>query len=705
MKLKEIIPSLIIIFFVGCKSSVTYKEYTPLPQSQNAVPMTSAAQRPPQPGGGGFNSSRKSPKSATLVPGRGYAVTGGVTDGVPMGDKQSGLFYSKDEELWVISRPAWAARVNDDHYPGTGALMAKRDSKQIPMPLKHTDVKARVLGYIASVEVQQKFENPYDSKIEAVYVFPLPENSAVDEFVMTIGFRQIRGIIRERAEAETIYERARAQGYVASLLTQERPNIFTQSVANIEPGREIDVNITYYNTLSYMDGWFEFVFPMVVGPRFNPAGSTNGVPVSYLKTGERSGNDIMLHVDLNAGVPIEEFASPTHKIHTERMAADRIVTTLARSDRLPNKDFVLRYRVTSGEIKSGLLTHKDERGGFFSMMIYPPASMTDQPRHPMEMIFVLDCSGSMNGRPIDQAKKAIREGLKLLKPEDSFQLINFSMSADKLDRRPLPATPQNIRRGLDYLDKLDAEGGTMMFDGIKAALDFYHDPHRLRYVCFLTDGYIGNETDIIEAIQDKLGPARIFSFGVGSSVNRYLLDSMAKVGRGAVAYLLPGTDSGPIMAEFFARASHPALTDLEINWGGMKVKQVYPKVTPDLYAGRPVLLTGRFQGNLPGSVTVSARNGSGEVQIVTPVLRRDESAAPALASIWARAKIADLSFNRKNSEREIRKIALDYSLLSQFTAFVAVDSTRRTSGSEGTTVNQAVPVPQGVKYSTTVGKD
>lgn len=182
------------------------------------------------------------------------------------GGRQSGLHYSQAEELWIISRPLASAAVEDDQFPGTGALMTRRDEKEVPLPLEHTDVKAAVDGYIATVNVTQRFSNPFDAKIEAVYVFPLPENSAVNEFVMTIGERQIRGIIREREEATRIYNDARSQGYVASLLTQERPNIFTQSVANIEPGNRIDVRITYYNTLAYMDGWFEFAFPMVVGP-------------------------------------------------------------------------------------------------------------------------------------------------------------------------------------------------------------------------------------------------------------------------------------------------------------------------------------------------------------------------------------------------------------------------------------------------------
>lgn len=372
---------------------------------------------------------------------------------------------------------------------------------------------------------------------------------------------------------------------------------------------------------------------------------------------------------------------------------------------MPNKDFVLRFRVTGDEIKAGLLTHKDERGGFFTMMLYPPAQMNIMRRAPVELVFVLDCSGSMDGRPISQAKEAIRAGLKLLQPLDSFQLINFSMSAAKLGSRPLAATPENIRSALRYLDRLNAEGGTEMIEGIKGALDFPHDPHRLRFVCFLTDGYIGNEEEILREVDRKLGPSRIFSFGVGTSVNRYLLDSMAREGRGAVAYLLSETDSAPVMREFFERISHPALTDLQIDWNGMNVKEVYPKRLPDLFTGRPVLLTGRFSGEAPAFVNVRARQGEDRREIAAPVYHED--ASPALANIWARSKIADLSARAIRSQvldftGDIRKTALDYGLLSQFTAFIAVDSTRRTEGWSGTTVPVPVPVPDGVKYETTV---
>jgi Ca-activated chloride channel homolog len=637
------------------------------------------------------------------------------------------------EELWVIYRPARDANaVQDEQYPSTGSLMTRVQEREIPLPLKHTDVKANVTAYIASVDVTQQFENPYSEKIEAVYVFPLPENGAVNEFVMQIGDRRIRGIVREREEAERIYQEAKHQGYVASLLTQERPNIFTQSVANIEPGKRIDVSIRYYNTLAFSDGWYEFVFPMVVGPRFNPPSSYNGIgavpasglartgqptDVHYLSPSTRSGHDISLALEINAGVAIEEIDCKTHatKTRASDLPAGHISVQLDPRDSIPNKDFVFRYRVAGRSLKTSLLTHTDHRGGFFTMMLYPPADLTRLDRAPLELVFVLDCSGSMSGQPLNQAKAAIRWALKNMDARDTFQLINFSIDARQFGREPAPATPANIRRALNYLDSLQSEGGTMMIEGVKAALDFPHDPDRLRFVCFLTDGFIGNESDILREIHQRLGESRIFSFGIGSSVNRFLIKSMAKVGRGAVAYLGLNDDGAQVMQDFFERISHPALTDVKINWGDLNVSDLYPKRLPDIFAGRPLIVTGRFEDTnrrAQGHHTIEVTGKAGKSRLRIPVAVQQSAAldsAPALPAIWARNKIAELLGRSQHdpSDRmagQIRKTALDYQILSPFTAFLALDASRRTSGQTATTVPVAVPVPEGVRYETTVAE-
>jgi Ca-activated chloride channel family protein len=641
-----------------------------------------------------------------------------------LGEIAEGEFLPASEELWVIVKPETQVQ-DDENTPGCGAMMAKlpKEKKEVPLPLKHTDVKGSVAGYIATVEVRQQFHNPYGEKIEASYIFPLPENAAVNEFIMTVGERKIRGIIREREEAVKIYHEARQQGYVASLLTQERPNIFTQKVANIEPGKEIDVNIKYFSTLAYMDGWYEFVFPMVVGPRFNPPGTTDGVgaiargkggisgqktEVQYLKPGERSGHDISISVDIDAGVAIEEIACHSHVIAKSSVAPEKMTVKLSSLDAIPNKDFVLRFKVAGDKVKTSILTQKNERDGFFTMMLYPPENLKSLKRCPMEMVFVLDCSGSMSGKPIAIVQDATKRALKKLEADDTFQVITFSMSASKLGSEPVPATAENIQTAIKYVDSLRGDGGTMMIEGIKAALDFRHDPKRLRVVSFMTDGYIGNETEILGAIHNKLGESRIFSFGCGSSVNRYLIDGMAAVGRGAVAYIGLNDSAADAVDQYYERISHPALTDIKIDWGDMKVSDVYPRQIPDLFVGRAVVVTGRFTGQGQSTVRVSGRVGQYEQQIDLAA-NLDATAAThnGIAAVWARKKIDDLANqstynNSSEFPEQIKQVALEFGLMSNYTAFVAVDSSRKTEGDHGVSVAVPVPVPDGVRYETTV---
>jgi Ca-activated chloride channel family protein len=632
------------------------------------------------------------------------------------------------EELWVIARAVDpdAETPQRPDVPGCGALMAQLPGKttNVPVPLKHTAVEGHIDGFVASVDVTQQFHNPYDSKIEAVYVFPLPQNAAVNEFVMTVGERKIRGIIRERQQAEQIYANARAQGHVASLLTQERPNIFTQKVANIEPGKQIDINIRYFNTLQYDDGSYEFVFPMVVGPRFNPPATTDGVAavargsqgtggqsteVSYLAPHERSGHDISLNLHIDSGVDIEDIHSVNHSIsHTAVSTCQRKIT-LDPADTIPNRDFVLRYRVAGDQIKTSMMTHQDDRGQYFTMMIYPPADLKSVQRSPMEIVFVLDCSGSMRGQPIEQAKAAIRHALHSLTPRDTFQIIRFSNNSSQLGSEPVLATEDNVRKGIQYLNSLNGSGGTHMIEGIKAALDFPHDEGRYRLVSFMTDGFIGNEQQILTTLHAKLGASRIFSFGVGSSPNRYLMDRMAIVGRGAVAYLSLNDNAVDVMSRFNQRISHPAMTDLSIDWGEMNVTDVYPQHVPDLIVGRPVTITGRFEGR-PSVVKVNGRVCMEPASFAVSLDDEATSHHAGIAAVWARMKIKDLMTHAAQAPEEAQHIqqlvtqtALDYNLMSSFTAFVAVDSLTKTEGEFGTTVAVPVPVPEGVRYDTTVG--
>ena len=329
---------------------------------------------------------------------------------------------------------------------------------------------------------------------------------------------------------------------------------------------------------------------------------------------------------------------------------------------------------------------------------------------PLEMVFVIDCSGSMEGRPLAQAKEAVATALGQLKPNDTFQIIRFSDDASQFGQEPVPATEENLAAARRYLANLNSQGGTMMVEGIKAALDFPHDPSRYRFVSFLTDGYIGNEVEILTEVNKRIGNARIFSFGVGESVNRYLMERMAKVGRGAVAYLGLNDSAEEVMGAFFARVSHAALIDIEIEWGGMTVSDTYPSRLPDLFVGRPLVVAGKFRGE-PTSVTVSGTVDDTRRSFVLDAAEQDTT-RPSIAKVWARANIADL-YGRQvtvgDPQGELRdvitRIALQHQLVSHYTSFVAVDSYMPTEGQYGVTVHQAVPVPAGVRYETTVEND
>jgi Ca-activated chloride channel family protein len=326
------------------------------------------------------------------------------------------------------------------------------------------------------------------------------------------------------------------------------------------------------------------------------------------------------------------------------------------------------------------------------------------------MVFTLDVSGSMNGRPIEQAREAIRYALNHMQPNDTFQIIRFANQTELMTPRAVPATPENVHLGLAYIDQMSAGGGTEMLEGIRDSLNFDRDPERSRYVAFLTDGYIGNEADILREIHNSVRDSRIFSFGVDGSPNRYLLDHMAKMGAGAAAYPALSDNPDEIMAPYFERISHPAMTDISVDFGNMQVSDVYPQKIPDLFVGRPVIITGRFTGeSAPASVHVHGRYAGEAQDFAIPIKLDDPQAQHAgVKSVWARMKISDLAERSvwdnglSDAQTSIKQLALDYNLMSQFTAFVAVDSTMQTAGDHGISVKVPVPVPDGVRYDTTV---
>src|SRR5438876_1964486 len=526
-------------------------------------------------------------------------------------------------------------------------------------PLKHTEVKAEISGFLSRVVVTQEFENPFREKIEAVYTFPLPQNAAVDDMTMIVGDRTVRGKILRREEAQAVYEAAKSKGQTASLLDQERPNIFTQSVANILPGEQIKITLSYVETLKYEDGSYEFVFPMVVGPRYVPGSATGAQSTGFspdtdrvpdasritpqpAPAGLRAGHDVSLQISLDAGVPIDGLTSKTHDVNIERPDDHRAQVTLKDFATIPNRDFILRYDVAGAKISDAVLTHSTGTGGFFTLIMQPPERVTVEDVTPKELVFVLDTSGSMSGFPIEKAKETMKLALDNLYPYDTFNLITFSGDEHILFPEPVPATKENLSKAQALLETRQGGGGTEMMKAVKAALDPSDNQGHVRIVCFMTDGYVGNDMEIIGEVQ-KHPNARVFAFGIGNSVNRFLLDNMARYGRGEVEYVGLNDDGSAAARRFHERVRNPLLTDISIDWNGVAVSDVYPKMIPDLFGAKPVILTGRYSGNGQGVIRLKGKmSGRDFVREVPVDFSSSQSQHDVLTTLWARTRVDDL---------------------------------------------------------------
>ena len=592
-----------------------------------------------------------------------------------------------------------------------GTLLAREGKRLVHVPLRHTDVRLRVVGHLVDATVTQRFVNPYDDKIEAVYLFPLPTGAAVNAMELVSGGRRIQGRIERRAQARRVYERARQRGEVAALLAQERPNVFTQAVANLEPGAEVRIEIHYVQPLVQDDGGYELVFPMVVGPRYLPS-AHGAVGPPAVPPDVRSSHEIAVRVDLDAGVPLGPVTSPSHRLAiTPGADGRRAAIGLAAGDTVPNKDFVLRWRVAGPGDRPGepakpafaVLAHRagDGAGSFF-LTAQPPAAAGDAAIAPRELIFVLDTSSSMKGRPLTKGRELIRRALTTLRPDDTFQIVRFADTASALGPRPIANRANNIALALGWLDRLRAGGGTEVATGIATALAVPHDPARLRVVVFVTDGFVGNEDEILARAAAQLGSARLFSFGVGSAVNRYLLEELAALGRGDVQVVRPDEDTGAAVARFARRIDRAVLTDITIDWGQLAVADVTPAAVPDLFVGQPLVIAGHYTRPGAGTITVRGTRAGRPIAFTVPVALPAAADRPAVATVWARARIAELSRKLVRApdasiERAIVDLALAHRLLTRFTSFVAVDASRTTRGGPARTVAVPVEVPDGVE--------
>jgi Ca-activated chloride channel homolog len=594
--------------------------------------------------------------------------------------------------------------------PMAGGLYDNKSEKAFT--LQHTEVMARVTGNVSRVEVTQTFSNPFNTPLEAVYVFPLPDEAAVDDMEIRVGNRIIRSTIKKRDEAKQIYEKAKQEGKTAGLLEQERDNVFTQSIANIKPGEKIDVTIRYSDSLKFEKGNYEFAFPMVVAPRYMP---TNGVkdagkiapPTQIAET--RSGQNIGVTVEIDAGVPIKGINSTSHQIQTQQEGrATRI--QLAKENEIPNKDFVLRYQVADTATQSTVLTDADQRGGHFAAYMIPAVQYQPGEIVPKDVVFLIDTSGSQAGQPMQASKELMRRFINGLNPNDTFTVMDFSSATTKLSEAPLPNTVANRKRALDYINRLDANGGTELFNGIQTVLKFPPAPEgRLRSVVLLTDGLIGDDERVIAEIQKKLKPGnRLYSFGVGSSVNRFLIDRIAELGQGTSQVVIPSEPSKPVVERFFQHINNPVLTDVEVSWQGSgEAPEVYPKKIPDLFANQPIVVFGRKRDRSDGTLKITGTAANGQrYEKAVPVDFTNTNApstpmSGGIAQLWGRARIKELmnQMFAKETDTGIKAVtdtALAYRLMSKYTAFVAVTQTQQVDPNSSQKVNVPVDLAEGM---------
>lgn len=631
----------------------------------------------------------------------------------------------------LLPRHMHVMELSPDAELGQGEMVFTRGGRRHALPLRNTDVHGQIDGFLARVAVTQTFVNASDTTIEALYVFPLPEDAAVDSMIMTIGDSRIRGVIKERQQARQAYERARRQGSTASLLEQERPNVFTQSVANILPDDTILVTISYVQSLAYRDGTFHFAFPMVVGPRYNPgrpiaAGHrgteppTDQVPDAprvtppLLSEGERSGHDISLRLRIRAGTPIRTLACQSHRTAIERNGDSLTVVSLLPNDRIPNKDFMLEYSLAGDQLHSQLRCerHEDTAAGFFQLLVLPAIDTTHAVFQPRELVFVVDNSGSMKGQPIAACKAVMRDCLQRLRPDDVFRVIKFAGSTDVLSQSPMSATNDNVEQALAWVNTLSGAGGTEMMGAIQAIFDAPEAQGRKRIVLFMSDGLVGNEQALLRTARERLGNARIFTLGVGSSVNRFLLEGLAYVGRGECQVIRHDGDETKAAERFYTLIQSPVLTNISLEWDGVEAVDLQPAGIPDLFQARPLVVYGRYLAPGKGTVTIHGRLGDGKpyskrLRIRLPA-REDRGAV--IPVLWARHAIRELTLlgrgvdpQRQLSPDQVRDrvlaLGLRHRIMTSYTSFVAVDDAVRNESGTWVRVEQAVDIPEGIDPS------
>ena len=594
------------------------------------------------------------------------------------------------------------------------------------IPTIDTSINIDIKGMVASATVNQMFTNDSSEPIEAVYVFPLPSNSAVNNMTMIIGDRVIQGIMKEKSEAKKTYEKAKKEGKTTTLTEQQRPNIFTNKVANIMPGDTIVVRLEYVNELKYDNGKFKIRFPMVVAPRYIDGSRIvgySGTGWSYdtdfipdaskitpkvVPEGMRSGNTISLNINLETGLDIDNIISSSHDIIKKRKGKGKYKINLKNSINIPNRDFVMEYSVKKGkEPKAALFIDQGQKDNYFMLMAMPPEKIEEKINLGKEVIFVIDISGSMNGISIEQAKKGLHYAISQLNNNDLFNIIAYNDNYFSMSPFSIMVNEDNISNTYNFINSLNANGGTRALEPLKHAMMMSPVENKIKMILFITDGDIGYERKVFEIVDSYLGKSRLFSIGIGTAPNGHLLEKVSQKGRGTYTYINNINHVNEKMKELLNKIDMPVLTDIRLDLSN-KV-ELYPNPLPDLFINEPLVVFGKINNDVSGDISsfFSGKNSLGYFKIEIPINFSKGVDNNGIGDIWARKKIDglidDWYLGNTESKQQIIDLSIKHNLMSKFTSFVAVEEKIVNSSGNSILADVHVDLPDGWNYDSVFG--
>jgi Ca-activated chloride channel family protein len=593
-------------------------------------------------------------------------------------------------------------------------FFVQSDSPELDrLPLKSTKVSVRIVGVIADVTVTQQYKNEGSRPLEARYVFPGSTRAAVYGMNVRLGERLLTAKIREKQQARIEYEDAKREGRTAALLEQHRENVFQMNVANILPGDDVRVELRYTELIVPTDGRYQFVFPSVVGPRYNgaPANGKDGggtgekwIATPYLRQGQASTAGFSLELHVATPIPLESAGSPSHRIELEQLSKEETRVQLAANGGSANdRDFIFDYRLAGDQIQSGLVLARGKDENFFLAMVEPPAQAPLNLIVPREYVFVMDISGSMHGFPLDTAKALLSDLIGSLRPSDTFNVMLFSGSNRMLAPQSVPATRANIDLALRTIREQGGSGSTELLPALRKALALPREADRARSFVVVTDGYVSVEREAFDLIRRNLSEANLFAFGIGSAVNRHLIEGMARAGQGEPFIVTSPAEAGREAQRLRRMIDSPVLTHVKARFEGLDVYDVEPLSVPDVFARRPVVIFGKWRGEPKGRLVLEGHAADGPYSAslnVDPAAVSERNAA--LRYLWARHRIAALS-DQETLEgggayrQAILDLGLQYNLLTQYTSFIAIDRiVRNPTPAASAAVGQPSPLPQGV---------